>query len=69
MIALVVIGLLLLLALVVVWRRRRRAGALRLAAESGAANASTTLPATPEPAGTHPVVSTATETATGAEPD
>jgi hypothetical protein len=67
--AVVVIGLLLLLAFIVVWRRHRRTGALRLATESAAANASTTLPATPEPAGTRPEVSTPTEPATGAEPD
>jgi hypothetical protein len=66
-IAAVVIGLLLLLAFVVMWRRRRR----RLTPGSAAANASTTLPATPEPAGVvaPEVGPTPSQIAPGAEPD
>lgn len=78
-IAAVVIGLLLLLAFVVLWRRRRRrlATAAGPAPDSGSsvdsavANASTTLPPTPEPAGVvaPEVASTPSDPARGAEPD
>jgi hypothetical protein len=77
-IAAVIVGLLLLLAVLIVVRRRRR-GRLALAGgpvlESTAANASTTLPATPEPAGVvgpevaPEVAPTPSQTAPGAEPD
>jgi hypothetical protein len=71
-IAAVVIGLLLLLALVVVWRRRRRSAVMAgPGPESAVANASTTLPATPEPAGVvaPEVGPTPSQIAPGAEPD
>jgi hypothetical protein len=71
-IAAVVIGLLLLLALVVVWRRRRRSAIMAgPGPESAVANASTTLPATPEPAGVvaPEVGPTPSQIAPGAEPD
>ena len=73
-IAAVVIGLLLLMAFVVVWRRRRRARLAPVAgaaAESALLNASTTLPATPEPArvAAPEVASTPSHTPPGAEPD
>ena len=72
-IAAVLIGVLLLLALVIVWRRRRARLALAAGAVPGSAlpNASTTLPATPEPAGVlaPEVASTPSQTAPGAEPD
>ncbi len=63
----VVIGLLLLLAFVAMWRRRRR----RLAVSSAVPNASTTLPATPEPAGVvaPEVAPMPSQIAPGAEPD
>ena len=66
-IAAVVIGVLLLLAFVAMWRRRRR----RLAVSSAVANASTTLPATPEPTGVvaPEVGPTPSQIAPGAEPD